>query len=140
MNLYTKEQHRTYSIILHLIIVVKYRQKVFDTGDIINDMKLKLKEISNSFDVKILEQECGIDHIHLLISIKPTLNIPKYINALKGHSSRYIRKEYKNYLKDKLWGDNFWSARYFLVSSGNVSIDILKNYINSQRDKSKDEE
>ena len=138
--MYKREQHRVYLIILHLIVVVKYRQKVFTEENIINDLKLKLKEISNNFEVEIIEQECGIDHIHLLISIKPTLDITKYINALKCHSSRYIRKEYKDFLKDKLWGDNFWSPSYFLASSGNVSIDTLKKYIENQRNKSSDEE
>lgn len=138
--MYKKEQHRVYSIILHLIVVVKYRQKVFTEENIINDLKSKLKEISNNFEVEIIEQECGIDHIHLLISIKPTLYITKYINALKGHSSRYIRKKYKDFLKNKLWGDNFWSPSYFLASSGNVSIDTLKKYIENQRNKNSDEE
>jgi len=130
---YNKKNHKVYLINLHLILVVKYRQKVFTNKDIINDVKTKLKEISADFGVDILQQECGVDHIHLLISIEPTLDISKYINILKGHSSRYIRKQYKSFLKDKLWGDSFWSNSYFLASTGNVSIDTLKKYIENQR-------
>ena len=73
------------------------------------------------------------DHLHLLFRTKPTTNITKYINILKGHSSREIRKKYKDFLKDKLWGDNFWSPSYFLATTGNVTIDILKQYIENQR-------
>lgn len=133
MKEYNKKNHKVYLINLHLILVTKYRQKVFINEDIINDIKTKLTEISKEFNVDIIEQECGIDHIHLLISIEPTLDISKYINILKGHSSRYIRKKYKSFLKDKFWGDSFWSGSYFLSSTGNVSIDTLKKYIENQR-------
>lgn len=113
--------------------MVKYRQKVFTNDDIINDLKLKLEELSNSVDVKVIEQNCGVDHTHLLISTKPTIDLTKYINLIKGHSSRYLRKKYKTFLNDKLCGDNFWSPSYFISSSGNVSIDILKDYIENQK-------
>ena len=105
---YHREPHKVYSLIYHLIFVVKYLQHVF---------------LENS----------GIDHVHLLISAKPTLDIPKYINIIKGHSSRFLRKEYKSFLGDKLWGNHFWSPSYFIASTGNVSIDVLKQYVEKQR-------
>ena len=133
---YTKESHKVYSLIYHVIFVVKYRQKVFkDEIGIIEDFKLKCEEISKEFEVEVLEQECGIDHVHMLISCKPTLNIPKYVNILKGHSSRFLRDKYREFLRDKLWGDSFWSPSYFIASTGNVSIDILKEYVENQRSK-----
>jgi len=133
---YNKEAHKVYSLIYHLIFVVKYRQKVFkDDIGIIEDFKNKCEEISKDFEVSIIEQECGLDHVHLLISAKPTLEITKYINILKGHSSRYLRDKYKDFLKNKLWGDSFWSPSYFIATTGNVSIDILKEYVENQRSK-----
>ena len=36
-------------------------------------------------------------------------------------------------LKDKLWGEHFWSPSYFLATTGNVTIDTLKAYIENQR-------
>jgi len=83
--------------------------------------------------VEIIEQECGDDHLHILFRSKPSLDITKFINVLKGNSSRKIRTKYKDFLKNKLWGDSFWSPSYFLASTGNVTIDILKNYIENQR-------
>lgn len=114
--------------------MVKYRQKVFveDIG-IIGDIKDKIVELSEGFDVEVLEIECGIDHIHLLISAKPTLDMTKYINIVKGHSSRYIRDKYSEFLSDKLWGNHFWSRSYFIATTGNVSIDVLKRYVEEQR-------
>ena len=138
---YNKEAHRVFSLIYHLIFVVKYRQKVFkENVGIIEDFKSKCIEISKDFEVSVIEQDCGIDHVHILISCKPTLDITKYINILKGHSSRYLRDKYKEFLKNKLWGDSFWSPSYFIATTGNVSIDILKEYVENQREKLKNED
>ena len=131
---YHREPHKIYSLLYHLIFVVKYRQQVFfEKVGIIEAVKTKILELSNNFDVKVVEIECGIDYIHLLISAKPTLDIPKYINIIKGHSSRFLRKEYKAFLQDKLRGNHFWSPSYFIASTGNVSIDVLKQYVENQR-------
>ena len=128
-----KTNNAVFSLCYHLITVVKYRQKVFIDKSIVSDVKTITEEISKTFDVQIIEQECGEDHIHILFRSKPTLNITKYINILKGHSSRKIREKYNDFLKDKLWGDNFWSPSYFLSTTGNVTIDILKEYVENQR-------
>jgi putative transposase len=128
-----KTSNAVFSLQYHLISVVKYRRKVFTEEAMISDVKTIFCKIAESFDVQIIEQECGIDHVHVLFRCKPTLDIPKFINILKGHSSRDIRKKYKGFLKDKLWGDSFWSPSYFLATTGNVTIDVLKEYIENQR-------
>lgn len=122
-----------FSLCYHLIVVVKYRRKVFENDILVSDVKTIIQEISESMQVEIIEQECGTDHIHILFRAKPTLDITKYVNLLKGSSSRNIRKKHKNFLKDKLWGDHFWSPSYFLATTGNVTIDILREYVESQR-------
>lgn len=128
-----KTSNAVFSLNYHLIIVVKYRKDVFINNEIISDVKTIISDISKTFDVEIIEQECGFDHIHILFTSKPSLDVTKYINILKGHSSRAIRKRYKDFLKDKLWGDNFWSPSYFLATTGNVTIDVLKEYVQNQR-------
>ena len=122
-----------FSLCYHFITVVKYRQKVFTEDKIISDLKVIMDKIALEFEVDIIEQECGEDHIHMLFRTKPTLDMTKFINILKGRSSRELREKYKNFLKNKLWGDSFWSPSYFLATTGNVTIDILKEYISNQR-------
>lgn len=128
-----KNCNSVFSLFYHFITVVKYRKKVFIREDIITDLKSITEKVAEDFDVEIVEQECGEDHIHILFRAKPTLDIPKFINLLKGRTSRELRKNYKEFLKDKLWGDSFWSPSYFLATTGNVTIDILKEYIENQR-------
>lgn len=109
---YQKEAHKVYSLRYHVIFVVKYRQQVFLEGhDIINDVKEKIIELSRNFDVELLEIECGIDHVHLLIGAKPTLDIPKWINSVKGNTSRFLREKHSDFLRDK--GGSFLESELF---------------------------
>ncbi len=128
-----KTSNSVFSLHYHLIVVVKYRKPVFVNNNLVSDIKTIIQKISDNFDVDIIEQECGVDHIHIVFKSKPTLDITKYINILKGHSSRKIREKYQDFLSDKLWGDSFWSPSYFLATTGNVTIDILKEYVENQR-------
>lgn len=128
-----KGTNGVYSLNYHFITCVKYRQKVFTDDKIIERLKDIVITISQEFDVKVIEQECGEDHFHLLFRCKPTLNFKDYIQALKGRSARLLRKEFPDLLKNRLWGEHFWSPSYFLATTGNVTLDILMNYVQNQR-------
>lgn len=128
-----KNSNSVYKLNYHLIIVVKYRQTIFDDDNIVEALKQFIEKVGEPYGVEVMSQECGIDHIHLLISTKPTTDLTKYINILKGHSSRFLRKEFGEQLKEKLWGEHLWSPSYFISSVGNVSIDTLHEYIANQR-------
>ena len=122
-----------YLLNYHIILVVKYRKKVFDNDTIIERTKELMRKISAENDVEVINQECGDDHIHLMVSAKPTLLLTKYINLLKGHSSRALRKEFD--ISEQLYGNSFWSDSYYIATCGNVSLDTLYNYIDNQRKK-----
>lgn len=129
-----KTSGAVFSLHYHFITCVKYRRKVFVRDDICADLKQIFEEVSSEYNVVIIEQECGEDHVHVLFKCKPTLNFKDYIQALKGRSARLLRSKYGEYLKTMLWGEHFWSPSYFLATTGNVTIDILKQYIDKQRD------
>lgn len=128
-----KATNAVFSLNYHFITCVKYRQKVFTRDDIIQDLKNIFDIVASEYEVDIIEQECGEDHIHLLFRAKPSLKFKDFIQALKGRSARFLRSKYSDFLSDKLWGDHFWSPSYFLATTGNVTIDMLKNYIENQR-------
>ncbi len=126
--------HSVYALYYRLILVVKYRRDVFTDDRIIDFLKQKIHEISETHEVEILAIETDQDHVHILFKAKPTLNIPKYINALKTITSREIRRNFPE-VKEKLWKNAFWSPSYFLATSGQVTLDILKAYVESQGEK-----
>ena len=123
--------HSVYSLHYHFVQCVKYRKEVLDNPILIDFLKTKIHSISKTYDVDVLNVECDKDHFHMLFTAKPTLDIPKYINTIKTITSREIRKEFPE-VKELLWNDAFWSRSYFIATTGQVTLDILKRYVESQ--------
>lgn len=131
---FDKGTNGIYSLHYHFITCVKYRKPIFEREDIVSDLKQVVEQISSEYGVTVIEQECGKDHIHILFKCAPTLNFKDYIQALKGRTARYLRSKYSDYLSTLLWGKHLWSPSYFLATTGNVTIDVLKQYVESQRE------
>ena len=125
--MYSKTQHSVYSITLHLVLVVKYRREVID-DTISNRIKQIFETIGLSHDIKIIEWNHDKDHIHTILSISPSTNLNKYVNAAKAASSRLIKKEFPE-IKLKLWKEYFWTKGFYVNSTGSTQIDVVKNYI-----------
>lgn len=130
-----KSCNAVYSLRYHLIICVKYRKKCFSDERLRERFKELSTFVAGTQGVEVIDQECGDDHVHLLISAKPSTNLTKYINFLKTYTSKNLRKEFSEELSDQLWGDAFWSPNYYLATVGNVSLDTLYNYVENQRKK-----
>lgn len=122
--------HSVFSLNYHLILVVKYRRKVIDDA-ISNYLRDIFERISPTYNITIVEWNHDIDHIHILFKAEPNSELSKFINAYKSASSRLIKKEFPQ-IKNKLWKEFFWSRSFCLITSGGVSIEIIKKYIQSQ--------
>ncbi|MEM0147959.1 MAG: IS200/IS605 family transposase, partial [Candidatus Micrarchaeaceae archaeon] len=83
-----------YALQYHFIQIVKYRRKIFINDKIIDFLKQIIRRISESFGVEVIDLECDKDHFYMIFRSKPTLDIPKYINALKTISSREIQRNF----------------------------------------------
>jgi putative transposase len=70
------------------------------------------QETCQQMDCELLEFNGENDHVHILISVPPKLSIAILVGKLKGKSSYYIRQEFWNQLKQKLWGEHLWSPNY----------------------------
>ena len=97
----------------------------------------RLKEIAynifeNSWSCEIIEIEAEADHLHIAFEAYPQIQLSKLINNFKTVSSRYIRKEFAEYLKPFYWKPFFWSPSYCLLSVGGATIDVIKKYIENQ--------
>ena len=64
----------------------------------------------------------------------PRIQLSKFINSLKSVSARLLFREFPE-LKNQLWGGSFWSPSYFLASTGQVTLDVLKRYVENQNAK-----
>lgn len=128
--------HSVFSLNYHLVLVTKYRRSVID--DQISDrLKEIFERISVSYNISVVEWNHDSDHVHILFRAQPNSELSKFINAYKSASSRLIKKEYPS-IREKLWKEYFWSRSFCLISTGGVSIDVVKEYIQSQGIKSND--
>lgn len=116
---------------VHLVFVAKYRKKVF-TKEILNDLKGIFSNICEDFQAQLIEFDGEHDHVHLLVNYPPKVSVSKLVNSLKGVSARLIRKKRYPAIQG-LWGNNLWSPSYFAGSCGGASIDVIKQYIESQK-------
>jgi len=109
-----------HALYYHYIQVVKHHRKVFDDVEVVN-FKQQIHKISTTFKVEVVDIGVDKDHFHILFNVKPTLNIPRYINAVKTNTSREIRRKFTQ-VKEKLWKAHFWSPSYFLRNKWSSNI------------------
>lgn len=109
----------------HMIWCPKYRRPYLKPRDVkkVCEGVLRLVALQNEFvihELKILS-----DHIHLFIEIPPRISVSKAFQLLKGVSARVLKRNYRYLQKFK----NVWSKGKFFRSVGNVSKDVVENYI-----------
>ena len=123
-------KHSVFLLHYHLVLVVKYRRKVFDDSisDYAKDMFIR---ISEKYNITLKEWNHDLDHIHIMFKAEPNSEISKFINAYKSASSRLIKKDFPE-VKQKLWKQQFWSRSFCLITSGGASVDAIKEYIENQ--------
>jgi len=124
---YRKSSHTTYRIELHIVWVTKYRYKVLK-GAIGTRTRDMLRRISSEERAEIISGSVSPDHVHVLVSIDPSVSVSKLVQQLKGKSSRLLQIEFEE-LQKKYWGQHLWARGYFAVSTGNVSTEMVKEYI-----------
>lgn len=122
--------HSVFLLHYHLILVVKYRRKVFD--DVISERAREIFEyIAPKYHITLEEWNHDKDHVHILFKAHPNTEISKFINAYKSASSRLLKKEFPQ-IRQKLWKEYFWSQSFCLLTTGGATIEIIKKYIEKQ--------
>lgn len=127
---YRKTAHSVYDLKCHLVWIAKYRKPVL-RGEIAKRLRELIRETAATLDVYILSGHVAADHVHLLVSVPPNLSVSDLMQRLKGRSSRKLLQEF-NELRRQFWGRHMWARGYFAASSGNVTDEIIKQYIESQ--------
>jgi putative transposase len=132
MNL-DNNNHSVFSLYYHLVLVIKYRRKVID-DDISKRLQEMYESIGANYHILLQEWNHDRDHIHVLFKAHPNSELSKFINAYKSASSRIIKKDFP-IIRKSLWKECFWSKSYCLLTTGGVPIDIVKKYIETQRER-----
>lgn len=128
----------------HVVWCPKWRRKVLTSNDprvecppIAGDpgpVDVRLRQIicewADETGSEIAELEIMPDHVHLLVSVDPQFGIGKFVRMAKGRSSNVLRKEFPS-LRRRL--PTLWTNSYFVATVGGAPLDIVKKYIEDQR-------
>jgi len=118
----------------HFVWCPRFRHKIFVHEDLKFACKTILYAICHKNGFEIFELTIGNDHIHLFVDITPKISITKAFQLLKGVSSRHLMKNFPDLLHSYFWKGGMWSRGKFFRSVGNVTSDVIRNYINQQND------
>ncbi|NJO93430.1 MAG: IS200/IS605 family transposase [Hydrococcus sp. RM1_1_31] len=117
---------------VHLVLVTKFRRKVINQK-ILEELIEIVKNLADKWGIEILEVNGESDHLHVLFTFYPQLQLSKFVNNLKTVTSRLINKNNAEYLKGFYWKDSvLWTKSYFIASCGGVTVEQLKQYVESQ--------
>ena len=138
MGPYRKGSHSVYLLHYHFVFIPKYRKPVL-RGEVGRRVRELIIEICQAKDIQILQGHVRPDHVHLLVSVPPTLAPSKVMQAIKGKTAHRLFQDFRT-LRKQFWGRHFWARGYFVATSGNVTDEVIKQYIEQQDVEPQDDE
>ena len=124
---YRYGSHTVYKIEYHFVWVTKYRYKVLH-GDVGQRVRELVRQTCEAFEIRILKGVVSQDHVHILVSAPPELAPSAIMRRIKGRTSSKLFEEFPA-LKKRYWGQHFWARGYFCATVGEVSEEMIKEYL-----------
>ena len=124
---YRQGSHTVFRIQYHFVFVTKYRYQVLK-GDIGLRARELIRETCNAFEIEIIKGVISKDHVHLFVSTPPNMAPSEIMRRIKGRSSSKLFESFPE-LKKRYWRRHFWARGYFCVTSGNVTDEMIKEYL-----------
>ena len=123
--------HTVTRLTVHIVWVTKYRYKVL-RGDLQKRCRELIIQICDTEDVRIFGGVVSADHVHMHIEYPPSLSLSNLIKSLKGRSSRLLQKDYPE-LKRRYWGKHLWAIGYGAWSTGNITDQMVEDYLSHHK-------
>ena len=120
-----------YRCAYHVVWCPKYRRPVIE-GAVDERLKQIIREVCAERECNLVELETMPDHVHLLVECDPQYGIHRLVKQIKGRSSRLLREEFPS-LKRRL--PTLWTNSYFVATVGGAPLEIVKQYVENQRNK-----
>ena len=129
---YRHGSHSLYDLKYHVVFCTKYRYRIL-TGVVATRARDLIREVCSANYVDVVSGSVSPDHIHLLLSVPPSISVSKIVQYIKGKSSRKLQQEF-GHLKKRYWGQHLWARGYFAVTVGNVNTEDVQRYIEEQEE------
>ena len=129
MKSYRKTSHAVYDLKYHIVWATKYRKPIL-RGEVGLRTRELIRQTCESLDIRIESGHVSRDHVHLLVSVPPHISVSEAVRRMKGRSSRMLLQEFGE-LRRQYWGRHLWARGYYAVSTGNVTEEMVRQYIES---------
>jgi len=130
MENYRTSAHTRFDIKYHFVWITKYRKPVL-AGPVGTRLRDLVREICRTNEIEILQGHVSRDHVHILVSAPPNISASKIMQYIKGKSSRKLMMEFRH-LNKQFWGRHMWARGYFVATSGNVTDEVIREYLRLQ--------
>ena len=129
---YTRGSHTVFHHRYHIVWVPKYRFKVLH-GAVRERVREVVRQVCDEMGVTIVKGVLSRDHVHLFVEIPPHIAVSDFVQKAKGRSSRKIQQEF-DHIRNRFWGRRFWARGYFCTTSGNITDEIILQYLEHHAD------
>lgn len=129
-----KNRHSVYKLNYHIVLVTKYKHKCINE-ELFGLISSDIHRLVDGWNGEVLKINHDCDHVHMLLSLPPQYAPSKIVCSLKTVTSRMLKKNFPEYIKNYYWKESFWSDSYLVLSVGGATSDIVKQYIEDQRSK-----
>ena len=124
---YRTGPHTKYKIEYHFVWITKYRYQVL-SGEVATRGRELIRQICSSMELEIIRGVISKDHVHILISAPPHISPSEIMRRIKGRSSSKLFDEFPH-IKKRFWGRHFWARGYFCVTAGELTREMIKEYL-----------
>ena len=124
---YDTGSHSVYYHRYHVVWATKYRYDVL-RGELRLRIREIIRQVCRELNVEIIKGVLSTDHVHMFISVPPKVAISKVIQRMKGRSSYRIQQEFPA-IRKRYWGRHFWAKGYFSTTSGNITDNVILQYL-----------
>ena len=74
---------------------------------------------------ELIEFNGEVDHVHVLATLPPNLDLSRFVNNVKTTSSRLIRRDFAKELRGVYRKPVLWSRSYCIITCGGAPLSVL---------------
>jgi putative transposase len=125
---YRSANKTVFSAKYHFVWCPKYRREVL-VGPVAERLKEIIAEVAGEVGAEVLEVEVMPDHVHLLVEVPPAVALSRFVQLLKGRSSRRLRREFPDLRRLPC----LWSPSWFISTVGGAPLHVVRRYVENQK-------
>lgn len=130
--IYKRGKRSCYLLQYHLVLTTDQNYPVIK-DNIETRLHEIIKFLIEKFGCTLIEIRTKEDHVHIFFEAMPQIDLSVLVNNIKTVTSRLLKKEFANELKQ--FNTRFWSNTYFIGTISEATNTAVQQYIQMQKEK-----